>query len=90
MRIKLNHWYVKGDELSIALMQFHVRISIGLDLDDSIFFVLTVNNSNMENIYLYFSSLEEAIDFTENTIDKCESLDEIKNIYKEQYQGKSK
>lgn len=90
MRIELNHWFVNDDELSVALMRFYVRISICLDLDDRVFYVLTVNNSNKENMYLYFPSLEDAIYFTENVINDSETLDEIRDSYNNKYNQNNK
>ena len=99
MKIKLNHWFIDNNKLSISLMRFYVIISIYKN--DNLCFILRVNNGNMEDMYLYFNTLEEAIAFTENQeqqnsnsnkekIDNSRSFDEILIAYKEHYCGKSK
>ncbi len=88
MKIKLNHWFIDNNKLSISLMRFYVIISIYKN--DNLCFILRVNNGNMEDMYLYFNTLEEAIAFTEEKIDNSRSFDEILIAYKEHYSGKSK
>lgn len=88
MRMNLNHWFIKNNELSISLMQFYVSILIYKK--DNICFILKVNNGNMEDIYLYFDTLEDAVSFTENSIVNSNSFDDILNTYKEHYCGKTR
>lgn len=78
--IKIDHWYVRDNELSISLMRFHVSIDTVLENND-IIFKLTVNNSNIEKLYLDFKSLESAINFTENIISVSNDYDEILEKY---------
>ena len=88
MKINLNHWYVKNNELSISLMNFYASISIYKN--DNLCFVLRINNWNMEDIYLYFNTLEEVISFTETKIVNSRTFEEILILYKEHYCGKHK
>ena len=77
-RINLNHWYVGGNDLYISLMRFYVRISIennGCQLE--------VVDQNRRNIILKFDTLEDAISFTENVVNKCSEIAEIRDDYKE-------
>ncbi len=78
--IKLNHWFINNNELSISLLRFYVRINI-MSNDNNIYFKLTVINSLMEKNTLYFDSLEEAISFTENTISNSIDFESINNVY---------
>ena len=78
--IKLNHWFINNNELSISLLRFYVRINI-MSNDNNIYFKLTVINSLMKKNTLYFDSLEEAISFTENTISNSIDFESINNVY---------
>ena len=81
--IKLNHWYVHDNRLSIALLRFYVMISI-LPVGDSLYCSLQVGNGPAgENCILSFPTLEEAISFTENIISQANSLEGIRSAYQE-------
>ena len=80
-RIELNHWFVKDNQISISLMRFYVRINI-LKNSDTIYYQLTVINSNREEVTINFYTIEDAITFTEQIINKCNNNEEIINKYK--------
>jgi len=78
--IKLNNWCIDANKAVIALLRFHVELNI-LKKDNCILFKLTVTDSDMENITFNFYSLEDAISFTQETISKCSTKDEIRKEY---------
>ncbi len=83
-RLKLNHWFVGDNKLSISFLRYHVSIRI-LKNDKTIFYQLEVMNSNREVLLFNFYSLEDAIIFTEQTIQKSKTLKEIVRLYQEQF-----
>ena len=83
-QIKLNHWYVNENELSILLMNFHVSLNRCKDIDSE-FLRLTVTNSKMKSKLFAFDNLEQAISFTEDVISNCHTLNEILNQYTKYY-----
>ena len=83
-RLELNHWFVGDNELSISFLRYHVSIRI-LKNDKTIFYQLEVMNSNREVLLFNFYSLEDAIIFTEQTIQKSKTLKEIVRLYQEQF-----
>lgn len=80
-KIELNHWYLKENELRIALMRFHVKIKV-LKNSQDIYFQLTLNKGEEELVF-NFNSLEDAVSFTEQIIDKCYSNQEVIERYTE-------
>ena len=74
--IKLNHWFVDKDELSISLMNFFVKINI-VFYEDYIYYELNVIKDSIQCLTINFYSIEAAITFTEDVIDKCSSVEEI-------------
>lgn len=83
-RLELNHWFVGDNELSISFLRYHVSIRI-LKNDKTIFYQLEVMNSNREVLLFNFYSLEDAIIFTEQIIQKSKTLKEIVKSYQEQF-----
>lgn len=63
-RISLNHWYLHGNELSISLMRFHVKINI-LKESQNLYFQLTIMDEDYKESIINFNSIEDAISFTE-------------------------
>ena len=82
-RLKLNHWFVGDNKLSISFLRYHVDIKI-LRNNEFVFYQLEVMNSNREVLLFNFYSLEDAMVFTEQTIQKCRTLKEIIKSYQEQ------
>ena len=89
MRMELNHWFISKNSLSISLMNFYANIEIIMDNNWPTYKV-TVTDSNRDEIGLYFKTLEKAICFTENVVNKCTTLDEIVNSYKKEYTNDKK
>ena len=84
--IKLNHWYARENQLCISLMKYYVSIDMVLS-NDEIFFKLEVIDSERKELCLCFNSLEEAISFTEDVVNKNYSItfNDMERAYKEQY-----
>lgn len=83
--IQFNHWYIKDNELSISLMNFYVRIQI-FSRKPSLFYLLTVYNSDKEEVILSFPTLEEAVSFTEGKISSFFTLEEVEHAYVEAFE----
>jgi len=83
-RIKLNHWFIKNNELSISLFRYCINIKI-LFNDEFVFYQLTVIDSQRYEIIFNFYTLEDAISFTENVITSCKTNEEIINSYQEMF-----
>ena len=80
--MELNYWYVRGNELSISLMKFCVKITI-INSSLGIYYQLRIKDNNEMYLNMNFNSLEEAVLFTENGINKCHNFQEVINKYKE-------
>lgn len=87
-RIKLDHWYITGNELGISLMNFFARINM-VERVDGLKFRLGVYYDSKEVQVYYFDDLENAIGFTENTISKCFYPEEIIDAYNKKYGEKT-
>ena len=85
MNIKLNHWYVNNNTMSISLMKYYVSINMVL-LNNKACFVLDVMNNERKNMYLSFESLEDAISFTEDVVSNYSyTFDDMQEEYKRNY-----
>jgi len=83
--VKLNHWYVNNNTMSIGLMKYYASINMVL-LNNKICFVLEIINDQRKSIYLSFESLEDAISFTEDVINNYSiTFDDIEEEYKRKY-----
>ncbi len=90
MDIKLNHWFVNHNTMSIGLMNYYASINMVL-LDNNICFVLEIINNERKSMYLSFKSLEDAITFTEEVVSNYSfNFDDIKEEYKNKYHNKNK
>ena len=83
-----DHWYVIDNRLSISFMKFAVTIKTLLK-DNKIFYVLTVYDSDMNEIPMEFYDLESAVEFSEEVIAKSKNIREIVHLYKEMYYNKN-
>ena len=79
-KIQLNHWWVDNNKLSISLLRYYVDIHTTYK-DSSLSYLLRVINNNQEQLIFSFSTLEEAITFTEDTINECKEFQEITEFY---------
>ncbi len=86
-RIDYDHWFIKNNELTISLMRFYIKINI-LKNEDRVFYRLSVFEDNIEKLVFNFYNFEEAISFTENEISKCNTCNEILEIYKNYFEKK--
>lgn len=86
-RIELNHWYMKENELLISLMRFYVKIKI-LKNDKTIYYQLLVKESEGKDLTFNFYTIEDAISFTEQTINKCQNTDEVFEKYTFMFENK--
>ena len=84
IRLELNHWFINNNSISISLMRYFVEISIDYN-DVNLFYRLIIHDSNKNELVFNFYSLEDAIWFTENVINKCESFKEIINEYENEF-----
>ena len=86
-RINLDHWFTNDNELSISLMNLYASITI-CNMDKSIYFNLRVVDSNKQEMFILYKSLEEAITFVEEVVSKCYSIDDVVKSYKEYIEQK--
>ncbi len=77
-RINLDHWFVKENNLTISLMNYHVEI---IQNNDNCFLRIKDNNNN--EIILPTDTLEEAIFVTENIVNTSIDNKEIEDKYKD-------
>ena len=87
MKIELNHWFVKDNELSIALLEYFVKIEVLSD-NGEVYYNLIVAGKN-EILIFGFHSLEDAISLTENTIANSYSDKDIVESFIEQNKSKT-
>ena len=80
-KIKLNHWFLNDNELTISLMRFFVKIQILMN-DEFIYYQLVVKSED-DSLTFNFYSLEDAVCFCEKVISQCKNKDEIVDKYKE-------
>lgn len=86
-KIKLNHWYVRNNELSISLMDYYVRIQI-LSNDNMIvnnLVNLVIYSKDLDEYHFKFETLEDAITFVENVVSCNKDIDKIMEIYNEKF-----
>ncbi len=84
-RIKLDHWFINKNSLSISLMNFFVKIQFQKINNDLVFISQIIEENNQ--LFLSFDDLENCISFIENVVAKCQNIDEVYNNY---YEIKSK
>lgn len=98
-KIKLDNWFINDNELCIKLMQFYVGIYVSI-IDNKLCYELKVIDIKGEGLTITFSTIEDAIAFTEEVINyssdldsieiKCESLyeDKVKKLERGKYGSK--
>ena len=74
-RVSKDHWYTKGNHLSISFMKHYVDIEVSYD--NEIVFITRVIDENRKELLFRFKTLEGAISFAENIVSKCRTNDEI-------------
>ena len=91
MRFKLlNHWFIDNNKIGISLMLFYVDIEILIE-DGELCYKLQVFDDSKVALTFIFETLENAMTFVEDVVNKNSSITllNIKKTYDEQY-GKSK
>ena len=83
-RINKTHWFVGDNKIGISLMRYAVDIEI-LKNDSDIFYRLNVYDDGKVALVFNFYSLADAIRFTEEDIDKSDSLNKIVESYKTKF-----
>ena len=80
----LNHWFINGNIIGISLMKYYVDIEL-VSENDKVMAKLRLNDDNMKVLVFIFRSLEDAITFAEDVINKdCYvTIDDIKKSYLE-------
>lgn len=87
-KIKRNNWFVKDNELWISLMNFHVKIKIVKNdgYNSFIYYRTEIKDKNYSDLVFHFYSLEDAISFTENIVNKSNNNSEVFDSYKALFQ----
>ena len=80
--IDSNHWV--DNSLSISLLNFGVKITVKCS-NNKIYTQLEIVDDNMDKYIFKFDTIEEAVDFTGNVINKYKSIKKISIIYEEKY-----
>ena len=83
-RINLNHWFINGNEISISLMRFYIKIKI-LHNNQVLYYQLYIKGENKDELLFNFYTIEDAICFTEQVVNKCDDTIEIMEKYKLMY-----
>ncbi len=82
-KIDLNSWYVYNNKLDIYLKNIYANIEITPNEDNLC--QLRVTDGSFNNVQFGFKTLEEAISFTENVVNKCmndkQIIEEYNKIY---------
>ena len=78
-RIKLNHWFIKENELSISLMRYYV-IVYPISCNNQVSYVLNVMDDE-NNKTFYFDTLEESVKFTEDVINNSNNIQQMIDEY---------
>lgn len=87
MRFRLlDHWAIKNNELHISLMNYYVIIKISSE-ENVLVFRLKVFSNGKEKLSFVFNSLEKAITFAEDVVNRNYSmtLDDIIDAYHDEY-----
>ena len=85
----LDNWSICDNEMGISLMNYFVSIKIVFE-ENIPLFKLSVFFDSKERLSFLFRSLEEAVTFTEDVINKdyLMTLDDINRIYDDEYRCK--
>ena len=85
--INLNNWRINENQLSISLPTFFVSIDV-YSLEDATYYLLRAVGDEIGETILNFSTLEDAIKFTEinifNSRTKAEILEQYETLFHSQ------
>ena len=79
-KVELNHWFIDDNKLNISLMRFYVEIKPLVKNHKNVF-SLKIINSERNELLCFFKTLEEAISFTEESINLCQDFNEVMDAY---------
>ena len=78
-RINLNHWFTKGNNLTISLMRYYVMV-YPISCNNQVSYVVNVMDDE-NNKTFYFDTLEESIKFTEEVINNSNNIQQMIDEY---------
>ncbi len=78
-KIELNHWFTDKNNLSISLWNFFVKITVCVENNTLVYVLQVVDGDNY--LFVGFDDLESCINFVEETVVKCQNLDEVSHNY---------
>ncbi len=79
-KVELNHWFIDDNKLNISLMRFYVEIKPLVKNHKNVF-SLKIINSERNELLCFFKTLEEAVSFTEESINLCQDFNEVMDAY---------
>ena len=82
--LKLNRWYIEGNELRISLLRYYVNIMIN-EGEKGIEYIVKVIDKHNDILVIVLHSLESAISFVEDVINKSSDFNEIFDKCKEYF-----
>ena len=74
--LKSHSWSVHGNDLHIGLMKYYIKIK----LQENYALLQVIYNSQVVGQFK-FPNMEEAVEFTEEYITKCEHIEDIHQQY---------
>ena len=77
-------WFIKKNRVSASLMHFSVSIDFCHN-GENLYFPLKVYNDGKELLTFNFYTFEDAVGFTNNVINKKETVEEILETYQEMF-----
>ena len=83
-KIDLKHWFIGDNSLSISLVNFWIDIDIK-NIGNNIYAEMKLIDSDMQTFIFNFLTLEDAVEFTENVVDKYRNSQKIAIIYGDNY-----
>ena len=88
---KKNDWYIDDNRLATSLMSFYVDIKLFANRENNHHILRVVDtNTEIKELSYEFTTLEDAIRFTENFVAKCRNFDEVIASFKEYSNEKKK
>ncbi|MBR3161619.1 MAG: hypothetical protein IKF19_04740 [Bacilli bacterium] len=83
-KIDLNHWFIGDNSLSISFSNFWVDIEVR-SINGIVYAQLKLLDSDMQTFAFDFVTLEAAVNFTENVINKYRNFQKVTVIYEDNY-----
>ena len=87
----LSHWFITDNRLSASLLRFFVSIDLKLKEGQNYYLLRVVNlDMDIKEFQMKFTTLEEAVEFVEDTVTKCWNFERVMQIYNEKYTSDGK